>query len=151
MKIAIFLHGTVTMHKDENSIQDFASYIPVGNSVQKLRKWTDQGVEIIYLSSNEDPFEIEKDREVLKRYCFPEGEVAYRKNGESYAEVVEKIMPNILIEDDCASIGGEAEMCYPQVKLELKDKIKEIVVREFQGIDHLPDDVSELELYPVGL
>ena len=147
MKIAVFLHGTITMHKDESSLHDFASYIPVGDSVAKLQKWTDQGAGILYLSSNEEVSEIEKDKGVLKRFNFPEGEIIYRQNGESYAQMVEKIMPDVLIEDDWESIGGEVEMCYPQIKPKLKSKIKEIVVKEFEGLDHLPDDLQELANY----
>jgi len=35
-------------------------------------------------------------------------------------------------------------MTYPRIKSELKMRIKSIVFREFGGIDHLPDDVSDL-------
>ncbi len=35
-------------------------------------------------------------------------------------------------------------MVYPNLKPELKDKIKSIIVKEFQGIDHIPDEISEL-------
>lgn len=160
MKIAVFLHGTVIMHpnaaglsredrakqvvENEASIFDFANYIPVDGAVQKLKFWESQGAEIIYLSSHENVKDIEKDQIVLKRYDFPEGEIYWRQNKESYAEMVEKIMPDILIEDDCESIGGEVEMCYPEIKPELKSKIKHIIVKEFQGIDHLPDNIQDL-------
>jgi len=53
-------------------------------------------------------------------------------------------MPDILIEDDCESIGGESEMTYPHIREDLKQKIKSIVVKEFQGIDHLPDSLTAL-------
>lgn len=46
--------------------------------------------------------------------------------------------------DDCESIGGEPEMTYPHIRADLKPKIKSIVVKEFQGIDHLPDSIEEL-------
>lgn len=55
MKILVFLHGTLIMHKSaeeksreervrqvENkdpSVLDYASYIPVGNAVEKLKSW----------------------------------------------------------------------------------------------------------------
>jgi hypothetical protein len=35
-------------------------------------------------------------------------------------------------------------MVYPNLKPELKNKIKSIVVKEFQGIDCIPDKISEL-------
>jgi len=51
-------------------------------------------------------------------------------------------MPDIIIEDDCESIGGKYEMTYTHIKPELKKRIKSIVVEEFGGIDHLPDNIS---------
>ena len=49
-----------------------------------------------------------------------------------------------LIEDDCESIGGEIEMTYPYIKPELKNKIKSVVIKEFSGIDNLPNNIQEL-------
>ncbi|MEK7513574.1 MAG: hypothetical protein AAB580_01660, partial [Patescibacteria group bacterium] len=81
---------------------------------------------------------------VLAKYDFPQGEIYWRENGEAYKDVAERVMPDILIEDDCESIGGEVEMTYPHIREDLKPKIKSIVVKEFQGIDHLPDSLTEL-------
>jgi len=53
-------------------------------------------------------------------------------------------MPDILIENDCESIGGQKEMTITFVKPRVKQKIKSIVVKEFQGIDHLPDSINSL-------
>ena len=53
-------------------------------------------------------------------------------------------MPDLIIEDDCESIGGSSEMTYTYLKTELKAKIKLIVVKEFEGIDHLPDGINDL-------
>ncbi len=128
----------------EESVLDYASYIPIGSAVKKLNSWKRQGVEIIYLSSHESEADVEKDKSVLRKYDFPEGQVLYRKNGESYKDITEKIIPDILIEDDCESIGGEKEMTITFVKPDIKEKIKSVVVKEFQGIDHLPDDIKSL-------
>ena len=160
MKILIFLHGTTIMHKsavghtreeivkqvvkEDKSVHDYVSYVPVGNAVKKLKIWKKQGAEILYLSSHETIEDIEKDKFVLKKYDFPDGHVLFRQNGEQYKDVAEKIMPDILIEDDCESIGGKDEMTITHVKPELKKKIKSIVVKEFSGIDHLPDKISAL-------
>ncbi|KKP72706.1 MAG: hypothetical protein UR68_C0013G0019 [Candidatus Roizmanbacteria bacterium GW2011_GWA2_35_19] len=62
----------------------------------------------------------------------------FRKQGENYKNVAEKLLPDVLIEDDCESIGGEKEMVYPHIKEELKSKIKSVVIKEFEGIDNLP-------------
>ena len=60
---------------------------------------------------------------------------------------VKKVMPDILIENDCESIGGKAEITYPYIKSELKTKIKSIPVKEFEGIDLLPDETNKLKDY----
>ena len=79
-----------------------------------------------------------------QKYNFPAGELEYRKGGETYKDAGERIVPDILIEDDCETIGGEKEMISPHLKPEVKNKVKSIVVKEFGGIDHLSDDAAEL-------
>ena len=160
MKILIFLQGTLIMHKSaenktreervrqvmngEPSVHNYASYIPVGNAVEKLKFWQSQGAEILYLSSHETAEDVEKDKLVLEKYGFPKGQVFYRQNGESYKDIAEKNIPDVLIEDDCESIGGKKEMTITFVKPEIKLKIKSIVVKEFSGIDNLPYNISNL-------
>lgn len=144
MKILIFTEGTILKHPSENEIDNFESYIPIGNAVEKIRSWNSQGSEICYLTSRETDKEIDDIKQVLKTNGFPEGELYFRKEGEQYKDVAERVIPDILVEDDCESIGGESEMTYPHIKQELKDKIKSIPVKEFGGIDHLPDSLLEL-------
>ena len=161
MRILVFLHGTAIMHrggvgrsreervkqvidgKDE-SLRDFASYVPVGDAVRKLHRWVEQGAQISYLSSHQRPERVEQDRTVLRKHGFPDGPVLFRGLGEHYADVVERTLPDVLVEDDCESIGGEKEMVSPRVRPELRAGRTWIVVKEFGGIDHLPDDVREL-------
>jgi hypothetical protein len=162
MRLMIFLHGTSIMHRgaisltreervrqirqgDEESVRDFASYVPIGRVVEKLKNWEAQGAEILYLSSNREPTDVEKDRQVLIEHDFPLGPVLFRARNETYASVVEKASPDILIEDDCESIGGEVEMTYPNLSAARKKGVKSIVVKEFGGIDHLPDDLNALK------
>ena len=162
MKILVFLHGTTIMHKNarslprqeivkqvmegDESLHDYALYIPVGNAVKKLQEWKGQGAKICYLSSHKNARDVEKDNFVLKKYAFPDGQIFCRRNKEEYKDVVERIrpLPDVIVEDDCESIGGEIEMVYPNLKSELKNKIKSIVVKEFGGIDSLPNRISEL-------
>ncbi len=163
MKILIFLHGTTIMHKNaakasrekrvkqveesESSVHDYASYIPVEKAVEKLKGWQSQGAEIIYLSSHEDISNVNKDKTVLEKYKFPKGEILWRKDGKEYKDIIEEINPDIFIEDDCESIGGVKEMTITYVSLDIKRRIKSIPVKEFGGIDHLPDNITELERY----
>ncbi len=161
MRILVFTEGTILMHasavglsRDEivdqvqggqagASVSDHASYLPVGGAVDKLQTWKRQGAKIAYLTSRTKPKEIDDIRNVLKRYDFPRGELFFRQEGERYENVAERILPDLLIEDDCESIGGEVEMISPHIKLELRERIKAVAVREFGGIDHLPDDIAD--------
>jgi hypothetical protein len=161
MRLLVFLHGTTLMHRAaigrsreervrqvrerEASVRDYAAYVPVGNAVDKLRAWSRQGAEISYLSPHQKSEDVAKDQAVLNASGFPSGQVVFRQPGESYAAVAERVLPDVLIEDDCESIGGEKEMVAPHLKPELKAKITSVVVREFEGIDHLPDDLAALK------
>lgn len=159
MKILVFLHGTLIMHKNaigktreervkqamdnDPSVLDYVSYVSVGNAVEKLKSWQLQGAEILYLSSHETAEDVEKDKFVLEKYDFPKGQIFYRQN-ESYKDIAERIIPDVLIEDDCESIGGEKEMTITFVKPEIKQRIKSIVIKEFSGIDNLPNNLNDL-------
>jgi len=163
MRILVFLHGTTIMHKNglghtreervkqvierDKSVHDYASYVPIGNAVKKLQSWKSQGAEILYLSSHENIEDVKKDEYVLKKYGFPTGQVFFREKGEQYRDIAERVIPGILIEDDCESIGGKEEMTITYIRPEFKKKIKSIVVKEFSGIDHLPDKISALMKY----
>jgi hypothetical protein len=162
VKMLIFLHGTIMMHENakglarerivkqvmegETSIHHYASYIPVGNAAKKVQKWRRQGVKICYLSSHKTAKDVETDRSVLKKHAFPDGQIFFRRNREEYRDVVERIrpLPDVIVEDDCESIGGKTEMVYSNLRSELRNRIKSIVVREFEGIDNAPDRISEL-------
>jgi hypothetical protein len=155
MRVLVFLQGTVIMHRaavgrtreervaqsregDDPTLSDYADYLPIGNAVLKLRLWEEQGAEIQYLSSHRDPDDLAADVSVLERYGFPHGRVVAREPGESYGDVVGRVLPDILVEDDCESIGGAAQQTYPQIAAELRQRITSIVVPEFGGIDDLP-------------
>jgi len=159
----IFLHGTAIMHKSglgvtreervkqviqgaDPSLHDYASYVPVENAVKKIKGWQEQGAEILYLSSHTTQ-DVNKDTLVLKKYGFPEGRVFYRASGQRYRDIAETVLPDVLIEDDCESIGGEKEMTITHVRPEYKKGITSIVVKEFGGIDHLPATLAELKTY----
>ncbi|HLW00655.1 MAG TPA: hypothetical protein VKT82_18505 [Ktedonobacterales bacterium] len=160
MKLLIFLQGTTIMHRNatghtraervqqvhaqEASVRDYAAYVPVGDAVHKLCRWSEQGAEIVYLSSHKRPDDVNKDQVVLRAYGFPAGQIAFCQEGERYQDVAERVLPDILIEDDCESIGGTIEMTYPHIRPEVQASITSIVVKEFEGIDHLPDDLATL-------
>lgn len=161
MKLLIFLHGTTIMHRSaightreervrqvrakEASVHDYASYVPVDNAVSKLRRWSEQGAELVYLSPHKRQEDVDKDQAVLSAYGFPAGAIVFRQPREGYQDVAERVLPDVLIEDDCESIGGAREMTYPHVRPEMQASVTSIVVKEFEGIDHLPDDLAALK------
>jgi len=163
MKILIFTEGTIIIHKNatgcsreeivkqvennKESVHDYASYVPVEDAVKKLAEWKNQSTEILYLTSRRKTNEIEDIKNVLKKYGFPDGQLLFRQENEEYKDIAEKIIPDILIEDDCESIGGIDEMTITHVKPEIKEKIKSVPIKEFGGIDHLPDKISVLAEY----
>jgi hypothetical protein len=155
MRLLVFLHGTVLMHAGgagvtraervaqvrtgHPTVGDFAAYVPVGDAVAKLRHWHDAGAAIDYLSSHRNPDDVALDALVLRTHGFPLGRVLARQSGESYGEVAGREAPDVLIEDDCESIGTD-QITYPQIPSALRARIKSIVIPEFGGIDHLPDN-----------
>jgi hypothetical protein len=161
VRLLVFLHGTVLMHADglgrtreervaqardrmHPGLYDYASYVPVGEAAVKLRRWADRGAEIAYLSSHRDPYHLAEDASVLRRWDFPRGRLLARRHGESYGAVAERELPDVLIEDDCESLDGRAEVAAGQIRPELRARIKSIVVPEFGGVDHLPDRPTAL-------
>ena len=160
MRIMIFLHGTTIMHavardctrqervaqvkQHDPSVADYAGYVRVGEAAAKLQRWHGQGAEITYLSSHRKPENVAMDALVLERHALPPGPVLSRDPGESYADVARRALPDVIIEDDCESIGGESEMTYPHLPPQERARIVGIVVREFEGIDHLPDKLADL-------
>jgi hypothetical protein len=160
MKILIFTEGTILMHRsaagltrDEiikqvqnpaPDIYDFTSYIPIGNSVSKLNHWADAGAEIIYVTSRKKPAEVEAIRNVLNTHGFPEGRLLFRRRKQTYKDIAEAVLPDVLVEDDCESIGGVAQMTITNVDAAIKKRIKSVVIREFGGIDGLPDNITNL-------
>jgi len=107
-----------------------------------LTQWKNQGAEIFYLTSRRKPEGINEVKSVLQRYSFPDGQLLFRQDGEEYKDVAEKIMPDVLIEDNCESIGGTEEMTFTHINPVLKTKIISMPVREFGGIDHLENKIS---------
>lgn len=166
MKILIFTEGTILTFQsgagldrekivelsknaateERSSVHDFANYNPQGNAVGKLNKWKQQGTDIYYLTSRRTIQEVEDIKAVLQKYNFPDSEkLLFRQPGEEYKDVAERLSPDVLIEDDCESIGGEKEMTYPHIDPKLRPQIKSVIVKEFEGIDHLPDDIRTFD------
>lgn len=67
-----------------------------------------------------------------------------RAERESYGQLVDRLSPDVLIEDDCESIGGAVKTVAAQLSATAGERIKCLVLPEFIGLGHLPDDLGEL-------
>ena len=145
---SLAFQDTASYRTDPGGIHNYQGYIPVHNAVEKIKKWKKQKATIFYLSSRRVKEEIKAIRSILQKYGFPDSQnLSYRQHGKDYKDVAEGLMPDILIEDDCESIGGEKEMTYTHMSNDAKAKVHSITVKEFSGIDYLPDNLGQLKTY----
>jgi len=68
----VFESNAVAPKATSGSVYDLENYIPIGNAVEKLRSWKQQGAEIVYLTSRRIKSEIETIKRVLEKYHFPD-------------------------------------------------------------------------------
>jgi hypothetical protein len=160
MKVGVFLHGTAIMHaaaagvnRDQRvqqvrrrhpSVGDFTCYLPTPGTAAKLAAWEQHGATIVYLSSHRRPSDIRADESVLRRNAFPAGPVHGRAEGENYGMLVERLGLDVLVEDDCESIGGAAQTCAAQLTHAGRQSTRCVVLPEFSGLASLPDNPAEL-------
>lgn len=160
MNILVFLHGTAIMHpaaehvsreervqqvRDrEPSVSDYRSYVPTPGAVEKIEAWCQRGASVAYFTSHRHPEDIAADEEVLRRHGFPTGPVHARRPNESYGAAVQRLHPDLVIEDDCESIGGALETIDAQLTDAASRNIRCIVLPEFAGLGSLSDDPAEL-------
>jgi len=137
-KIMIFVEGTILKPKHNNIISRICvnSYVPIDNATEKLKLWQEQGFEIVYLTSLKGRKAMTMAQH-LDELGFVGSMVGYRERNQDYATLIKEELPDILIEDNCKSIGGEKNMCYNLLNDDLKKEIKHIVVEEFKGIDNV--------------
>ena len=50
----IFTEGTLIMHTSLMHIYDYSTYKPIGNCVDLINKWNEQGAEIVYCTSRKE-------------------------------------------------------------------------------------------------
>ncbi len=143
VKIMIFAEGTILKPKSPFSLYNHRTYIPIGNAVSIIENWRRQNAEILYCTSRKGK-QAEDIAHLLRRYRFAGSKLYYREEKQKYKDIIEEVRPDILIEDDCRSIGGSWQMCITHVAPSIRTSIKSIVVKEFRGIDHLPLSVPDL-------
>jgi len=156
MKILIFTEGTILMHSaganrsraervaqsaaGTPDIYDYATYTPIGETDEKIHHWQERGATIAYLTSRRKPEQIDIIRRKLAEHHFPDGELYFRQEEETYAEAAIRAEPDIIVEDDCESSDGPSGMVYALLPSSWQSKIISAPVPEFGGIDHLPDN-----------
>lgn len=148
--VMIFTEGTVLGPRRLIDHFNHAGYVPIKNCIVKIKNWEHDGARIVYLTSGRRESSVQSIRALLIKYGFPGTYLYYRSRGERYKDIVETIKPDILVEDNCKSIGGRWQMSITYVDKKIKAKIKSVVVNEFQGIDLLPDSLSELLAFKKG-
>ena len=107
LKIMIFTEGTVLGPKNVLGLYFHADYIPIGNCVDKIRSWENQGAEISYFTSRKTEKQVNKILYLLNKYHFVGTYLYYREKNQKFKDIIEQVKPDILIEDDCKSIGGQ--------------------------------------------
>ena len=140
--IMLFAEGTILKPKSFFSLYNHRSYIPIGNAVAKIAEWEKQGAQIVYCTSRKKR-QAQENAKLLLALGFHGTRLYYREGRQKYKDIIETVRPHVLIEDDCKSIGGSWQMCISYVSADIKRTIRSVVVKEFQGIDALPDNISE--------
>lgn len=132
----IFIEGTTFYTKPFLFLFTKHGYKPIGNAVEKVNAWYDEGNEI-YLCSYVRNARLRFIKSIIDFYGMKYTDILCRTRCEKYHEIVERLKPDILIEDDCKSIGGQKNCCITAVKEDIKEKIKSVIVPEFGGIDNV--------------
>ena len=143
-RILIFTEGTILGPRHWWEFFNDRGYVPINLCYEKIHRWHAQGAQIAYLTSRRKPADVAAIAKILKDANLPGSALYYRGKGEEYYHVAEQLIPDVLIEDDCRSIGGQRNWTITYVDPRIKPRIHSIIVREFKGIDHLPDTLSGL-------
>lgn len=130
-----------TSDEDKNpDIKNYASYIAIWNAVEKVKEFETKWFEIIYLTSRTKESEVTNIQNALDTNWFPKWKLESRKSWEKYNQVIERIKPNVLVEDDCES--WVSEIVIANINPDLKSSIKYIQVKEFAWIDAISSDIE---------
>lgn len=135
-KIMIFIEGTSFYTNPVLHLFSKKGYSPIGNAVNVINDLYEAGNEV-YLISYMKKKRYGYIKSIIDYYNIKYTELLCRDKKENYSDLVEKVRPDVLIEDDCKSIGGEKQWCITNVKEDIRDNIKSIIVDEFKGIDNI--------------
>ena len=93
-KIMIFAEGTILKPKHKNIISRFCitKYVPIANAIDTLKKWQEEGYEVIYLTS----LKVKKAMKMAQRIDelgFTGSMVGYRQKNQDYATLIKEELP----------------------------------------------------------
>jgi hypothetical protein len=143
-RILIFTEGTILGPRHMKEFFNNKGYVTITLYVEKINRWYKQGARLAYLTSRRKPADVAAIVRILTDAGLPGDALYYRGKGEGYHHIAEQLIPDVLIEDDCRSIGSSRNWTITFVRPEIKRRIHSIIVREFGGIDDLPDTLSDL-------
>lgn len=141
MKIMIFIEGTTFYTKPVLFLFSKYGYKPIVNAVEVINSLHGKGHDIFlcsYVRRNRYNF----IKSVIDFYGIDYTEILCRDKCEGYSDIVERVCPDVLIEDDCKSIGGVKKCCINGVREYIRANIKSIIVPEFSGIDDVMIEID---------
>jgi hypothetical protein len=143
-RILIFTEGTILGPRHWWEFFNDRGYVTINLCVDKINRWHKQGARIAYLTSRRKPADVAAIAAILRKANLPGSALYFRGEEDEYHHIAEQLVPDVLIEDDCRSIGGSRNWTITYVDPVFKPRIHSIIVREFGGIDDLPDTISGL-------
>lgn len=120
MRVMIFIEGTTFYTRPLLFLFSKHGYKPIKNAVKTVNALYDKGHEI-YLCSYVRKNRCDFIKSIIDFFGMRYTEIVCRDKGEKYRKIVERLRPDILIDDDCKSIGGLKECCITDVEEEKND------------------------------
>ena len=141
--ILIFLEGTVILNIFNDKEE---TYIPIGNCIDKIISWSNQGFIISYATLKKNLENIERIKYFMETYNFPGNYLRYRNKYVGFKDIIEGGLPEIIIYDNKKKVTWKNDISICKHDFN-NEKMKQIVVKENEGIDSLPNSIRELLNY----
>ena len=138
--ILIFLEGTVIISVYSGKKETF---IPIGNCIDKIISWINQGFIISYATLKKNLENVEQIKYFIETNGFPGYYLRYRNKYVGFKDIIEGSLPEIIIYDDKKKVTWKNDISICKHDFN-NGKMKQIVVKENEGIDCLPNSIREL-------
>jgi hypothetical protein len=107
-RLLIFTEGTILGPRHWWEFFNDRGYVTINLCAEKIRRWYAQGARIAYLTSRRRPDDVTAIAKILTDAGLPGSALYYRGNREEYHHIAENLIPDVLIEDDCAALAVNA-------------------------------------------